>query len=342
MYKVIFMLVFICTFSITLASPIYFAGTENITNVNESIQIIGLGDTSNFELRYSTPHNPSWYTVSGLNGVYTIPANHVQVQGMYRFYFQDTGDSSIRFPQNTSYYIIVNERDEDFFEGFLSFAKNDTQDFLSFDEYSYVKPDLTEIRHMQNMKRFANLYSVTKNETYREILQMLYFVNWSNQDSRCDPQINSYDCFTRDSELASFKQGTIITSLLHIFLQTQNQTYLDEAILFGQGEPSDCRYRTNGDYVCNDNQGQGMMIYAMTQLYIFTSDSSYKEHAYNFISASSNLDSSPELAKGLSHAYFVFQNDSIKSKAQSLLLDEVNACVTHSCNVRNLARQYSI
>ncbi len=323
---------------ITFASNITFMGVENTTHVNQPIHLIFQGNISDYELQYQSTYDPKWYSVGNSGSSFIIPNSRVQAQGIYRFYLQHKTDNQTRFPKNTSFYIYANQVNDFFLNQSLEFGSRDSKssghEILASGSYEMAN----EIFQVKEIERFSLMYFLTGNETYKNITFELININWAGN---CDPTQNDFSCSPGSGFQGSEKQGQLIYSLFQTQLYLQNKTFGDYAIEFANNNPSDCDVQS-GNYVCGSNKGQGRMIQGFANAYLHTSNNSYKEILYGLINTSKDMNSTVDLAVGLSEAYLVLQNESIRQLAQEQIMSSIEDCLDDTCSDSAISSQYEL
>ena len=326
-----------------LASTVF--SSPHITDdsfVGEEITIFiqSIPNAENKTLRYKMPGSALWNQTSINQGeLEYVTLGPVPHQGILEYYFVDEEIADSRFPAEGAFRTYVNE-EPILYDQYINFATNDTQS-PNFcrplqGEYTCV----VEFYQAAEIARFAQLYQRTENTTYKDIRDALLAANWTESNKQCDPNELDFDCVSRNINAITYfgsqQQANIISSLWKTYAITRNQSIQELAANYTRGSAEDCDV-WSGDFRCDREVDQGMMIYAYATAYKHTANSTYLDVMYSLIQEA-DLDSYQfTTARGLSLAAMLTANDTLEELAVLHAQGLRDNCIESSCSVFDYA-----
>ncbi|MFT4303632.1 MAG: hypothetical protein ACMXYG_03640 [Candidatus Woesearchaeota archaeon] len=341
---------------LVLGSEISFIGVESSTNLYQDITIVMNDSVNNFMLYYKRPNDLQWYNTSGQGNNFTIPANFIQTQGVYHFYVNNTITSQ-RIPSKGYFYTIITDNHPIFDQAINNYGTNDSSSGCQvINNHEFIcTPETTQ---SSQIKRFALLHYLTKNNDYLELSYNLLINNWTSgatySSNRCDPnRENDYNCGVSFDMQGAERQGLISSALFDSYSYTRNNSFKAYAINFVKGNSTTCNVWENnfnctiGNNTLGDSyqssRAQGNMILAYAKAYKHTNDLNYyyiMSNLSKFVTDNSDyFISTVDLVMGLSEAYLITLNEEYRLYAENYALKIIDECILTSCSQTELLSQ---
>ncbi len=317
------------------------------SNENLTVKVSFKGFVENPRMYYGLyPGGESEYcNISLETGTCMIPAENIGIQGVYSYFFNESG--GVRFPKG-KFRVALSVGNKNFRDKATGFAEKDSAD--SYCDPAGSKAGVFDYScDYENMQAwvissFWNSYLMTGEYKYFNVNRNLALSQYCDYEpapgaiSTCDHADLDYDCQLNTLSLrysGAIRQAALIYSLWESYQNESNMTIKVLAEKYTLGSASDCDVWSGDfnctcdppDIYCSTPDNQGFMALAYWKAYEMSGSEIYGDIAENLTRVSMSMNGSEYLVRGFWKAYEMTGNLTYYDKAVELADEVLDSCL---------------